>query len=63
MASSGLNLLSNYDSDNDDSENDVSNHAKVILNQVSTKPKLLPLPNEIKGLFEKESKDLCPGYL
>jgi hypothetical protein len=54
MTSLGLNLLSNYDSESEEEE---------ILNVVQNEPVAkLPLPNEIKNLFDKETKELLPGF-
>ena len=53
MASSGLNMLSGYGSDEENSEPEEVRSSPV-------KPKL-PLPNAIKNLFDKETKELNPG--
>ncbi len=52
MASSGLNMLSGYGSDEENSEPEEG--------KSPVKPKL-PLPNAIKNLFDKETKELNPG--
>ncbi len=54
MSSSGLNMLSGYGSDEENSE------PEEVRSPV--KPKL-PLPNAIKNLFDKETKELNPGKL
>ena len=61
MASSALSLLADYDSDSDgESKDQPADKKPKIVPDESTKPRL-PLPGEIKGLFEKETKELCPG--
>ena len=54
MALSGLNLLSNYESESDEEE-----ESKIVEHEPAAK---LPLPNEIKNLFDKETKELLPGF-
>jgi hypothetical protein len=54
MASSALNLLCSYESDEEDFGSDKEE-------LVEKKQNLLPLPNEIKTLFDKQEKELCPG--
>ena len=56
MASLGLNLLSNYDSESEEEEED----KKIV--QDEPMAARLPLPNEIKNLFDKETKELLPGF-
>ena len=55
MASLGLNLLSNYDSESDEEED-----MKIVQDEPMAAK--LPLPNEIKNLFDKETKELLPGF-
>ena len=55
MASSGLDLLCSYESDEDNSGSEKEDLKSP------KKQTLLPLPNEIKTLFDKEDKQLCPG--
>ena len=61
MASSALSLLAGYDSDDEGDSKDQPDDEKTQIGPAdSTKPRL-PLPGEIKALFEKEAKTLCPG--
>ena len=59
MASSGLDLLCSYESDEEDSGSEKEDLIEDL--KSPKKLKLLPLPNEIKTLFDKEEKQLCPG--
>ena len=54
MASLGLNLLSNYDSESEEED------LKIVQDEPMAAK--LPLPNEIKNLFDKETKELLPGF-
>lgn len=56
MSSSGLSLLSHYESDDEDEEQTES----ITSNQTTGLLPALPVPDAIKGLFEKESKILQP---
>lgn len=61
MATCGLSLLAGYDSDSEEDKKPGPGDDKPqIVPEVPTKPRL-PLPGEIKALFEKETKELCPG--
>jgi hypothetical protein len=64
MTSSGLNLLSCYASDSESEDSKDQEEIKTISeDQTLPKAALLPLPTQIKSLFERETKELCPGLL